>query len=56
VIASNSSWTSATGQRDNEWETRRSFYKAEQQAVDRDQTDLASALVNFGDLPRAPRS
>lgn len=39
VIASNSSWTSATGQRENEWETRRNFYKAVQQAVDRESAD-----------------
>jgi CubicO group peptidase (beta-lactamase class C family) len=39
VIASNASWTSALGLRGGEWEARRDFYKAVQQAVDRDKTE-----------------
>lgn len=39
VIASNASWTSAIGDLDGEFEQRRSFYKAVQQAVDRDIAD-----------------
>lgn len=34
VIASNSSWTSADGQRNGEWEARNAFYRAVQRAVD----------------------
>lgn len=39
VIASNASWTSALGLRGGEWEARREFYKAVQQAVDRDKLE-----------------
>lgn len=39
VIASNASWTSALGFRGGEWEARRDFYKAVQQAVDRDKSE-----------------
>jgi len=34
VIASNSSWTSALGDRDGEFEARKAFYKAVQRAID----------------------
>ena len=34
VIASNSSWTSALGDKDGEFEARKAFYKAVQKAVD----------------------
>jgi len=36
VIASNSSWTSALGDRDGEFEARKAFYKAVQRAIDSD--------------------